>query len=31
MRQVLGELVGQCDAGGAQASCPIIEVLARQG
>ena len=30
MRQVLGELVQQCDAGDGGAACPIIDVLARE-
>lgn len=29
MRQALGGLVQQCDAGNGHASCPIIDVLAR--
>lgn len=29
MRQTLGGLVQQCDAGDGQAACPIIDVLAR--
>jgi MerR family mercuric resistance operon transcriptional regulator len=30
MRQVLGELVQQCDAGGGGVACPIIDVLERE-
>lgn len=29
MRQALGELVRQCDAGDGHAACPIIDVLAK--